>query len=266
MTAPRDIQIFQILGIGFLSAAVLWLAYDSAHPQRAWLFALVLLTALCIVLGMWLMKLPAGILISNRNLMSLSRLQVVCWTLVIFSGYIVVVMQRILHQISNPLSITIDNSLWAVMGISFASFVGTPLILSGKTQVDASPDAIRAASIALQEPSSEIERNAMGKLYSNPTAQDARFSDVFQGDEIGNTAYVDVSKVQMFVLTVLLVGAYCSDLWHMLGGFDVSVAGTNFNNLNHLPSFSADTLKLLAISHAGYLTFKTVNHTDSASQ
>lgn len=211
------------------------------------------------------MGLPIGILISNRNLMSLSRLQAVVWTVVIFSRYIVV-MQRIYHNVQDPLSVTIDNSLWAVMGISFASFVGTPLILNGKTQQDASPNAIRAASIALKEPSSEIQQNATGKLYANPTPQDARFFDVFQGDEIGNTAYVDVSKVQLFILTVLLVGGYCSDLWHTLAGFDSLVASTNFANLNHLPAFSADTLKLLAVSHAGYLTFKAINHTDSADQ
>ena len=216
MVTGRNTQLYQFLAVSLVVTATLWLAYDSAHPQRAWLFDLTLIVGLCVLLGVWLMGLPIGILISNRNLMSLSRLQVVSWTVVIFSGYIVVVMQRILHQVPDPLSVTIDNSLWAVMGISFASFVGTPLILNGKTQTDASPGAIRAASIALKEPSSEIQQNAQGKLYSNPTPQDARFSDVFQGDEIGNTAYVDVSKLQMFILSVLLVGAYCSDLWHML--------------------------------------------------
>jgi hypothetical protein len=31
---------------------------------------------------------------------------------------------------------------------------------------------------------------------------------MFQGDEVGDTAYVDVSKVQMFYFTVIAIIAY----------------------------------------------------------
>jgi hypothetical protein len=263
MATSKNSQIFQTLVVALVIGAAVFFAYYISDAQWAWLVNVGLLALLCVVLGIWIMKLPEGILISNRNLMSLSRLQVVCWSLIIFSGYIVVVMQRLHHlPTQDPLAITIDPKLWAVLGISFASFVGTPLILNTKTLDTPSAKSIQSASLVLKEPSSEIKQNAEGKLYSNPSPEDARFSDIFQGDEIGNTAYVDLSKVQMFILTALLMAAYCSDMWHML---DKTQLGTEFQNLNHLPPLTANMLQLLALSHAGYLSFKAVSHTDTAT-
>ena len=97
---------FRALTLSVFLVALLWFSYFSAHPQRAWLFTVLLLTSFCGVLGLWLMKLPLGILISNRNLISLSRVQLVCWTIIIFSGYLVVLMQRILHHVYHPLEIS----------------------------------------------------------------------------------------------------------------------------------------------------------------
>lgn len=289
MASERTGQIFQALGVALLIGVALGSAYWLTDAQWAWAINVVLLAALCLLLGMWIMKLPLGIFITQRNLMSLSRLQVVCWTLIIFSGLVVVAMQRLHHYVKDPssitcvaqsqqsqqpqppqqpqqspantcdpLSITVDPKLWAVLGISFASFVGTPVILNGKTQDTPSPNAVQAASLVLKEPATQIQQDAMGKVYANPSPQDARVSDIFEGDEIGNTAYVDVSKFQMFVLTVLLLGIYSSDMWQFLGG--------DIKSLNHLPPFTPSMLQLLALSHAGYLTFKAVNHTDTASQ
>jgi hypothetical protein len=169
-------------------------------------------------------------------------------------------IQRILHGVPNPLALQIDPYLWAVLGISTASFIGTPAVLSGKTGDTASPRAIEAAGKALNEASADIQKNAVGKLYSNAAPADARLSDIFQGDEIGNTAYVDVSKVQMFILTVLLIGTYCADLWAKLAS-----PGIDFAHFA-LPSFSQGQLQLLAASHAGYLTFKAIGHTTGSSQ
>jgi hypothetical protein len=259
-------QAFRALTLTLLIAATLWFSYWSAHPQRAWLLSMLFVAALCIVLGLWIMKLPLGILISERNLMSLSRLQLVVWTVVIFSGYLVVLMQRVLHNVPDPLTINIDPNLWAVLGISTASFVGTPLVLSQKAQTNVNPQAVQAASVALQETSSSIQQNAQGTLYANTAAKDASITDMFQGDEIGNTAYVDISKVQMFLLTIFIVAAYCNQLYHLLGAFDSSLVHADFSALNSLPAFSTSEVQLLGVSHAGYLVFKAVGHTQANSQ
>jgi hypothetical protein len=258
MPKPLTTQLFQGLGIFIFVILSLLFAHKPWLPLPwAWLFVIGTLLLLFVVLGHWINKDPLGILINERNLMSLSRFQIVCWSLVIFATYIVFLMQRVGH-VPDPLAVKVDNSLWAVLGISTASFVGAPLVLSTKSDRPLSDAAARSAGNALQESPVDIQQNAQGTLYSNAQATDARFSDIFQGDEVGNTAYVDVSKVQMFLITVLLIGAYCSQVW--------AVLSQNNPDLSKLPAPSQDMLKLFALSHAGYLTFKTVNHTNTTNQ
>jgi hypothetical protein len=223
-------------------------AYEGWLPRPwSWLVVLGALLVFLLVLGIWMTHQPLGVLINERNLMSLSRLQIICWSIVILSSYIVVVMQRIAGHVPNPLGVTVDNQLWAILGISTASFVGAPLVPSTKTDKSPSDNAIRAASKALGEAPVSIQQNAQGTLYSNSEPDDARFSGIFEEDEVGNTAYVDISKVQMFLITVLLIGVYCSALWSFLSGAH--------DQLTKLPPANGDML--FALSHAGYLTFKT---------
>jgi len=94
-------------------------AYESwlSRPW-SWLVVLGALLAFFLVLGIWITHQPLGVLINERNLMSLSRLQIVSWSLVIFSGYLVAVMQRIAGHVPNPLDVSGDNHLWAILGIS----------------------------------------------------------------------------------------------------------------------------------------------------
>ena len=98
---------------------------------------------------------------------------------------------------------------------------------------------------------------------STPLLQTQGVSDMFQGDEIGNTAYVDISKVQMFLLTIFILAAYCNDMGHFLAGFDSSLQNVDFTKLNSLPPFSTSEVQLLGMSHAGYLAFKAVGHTQT---
>lgn len=249
---------FQIAGAALIFVIEFILAFYGG-PQWAWVLGLSLLLLLCLLIGEWLSKMAMGIFISERNLISLSRLQMVAWSVVIFSAYLIGIIQRIVHAVPNPFALEIDPYLWSVLGISTASFVGTPLVLSPKMDTKASPGAITTAANLLQQPPGEVQQCAIGKLYSNPSPKDARFSDIFQGDEIGNTAQVDVSKVQMVIITVLLIGAYAVDLWAKLGSAGDFKAFT-------MPTFSASQLQLLGVSHAGYLVFKAVNHTTGINQ
>ena len=81
---------------------------------------------------------------------------------------------------------------------------------------------------------------------------------MFEGDEVGNTAYVDIAKVQMFLFTILTILAYCSAIYHELWG--LSQAKPDFTNLA-MPALSSGMIGLLGISHAGYLGSKTADHT-----
>ena len=198
-----------------------------------------------------------GILINERNLISLSRFQMVSWTVLLLSAFLAIALKR-LHILSPnehalPLNISMDWRLWALMGISATSLVGSPLILSSKTTQTPDPKIVDKAAKALNEPVSNIEANSQGKLYSNEHINDASLTDMFQGDEIGNTAYVDVSKVQMFYFTLVAIVAYSYALY---SGMAHIYPQEGFA----MPVPSDALVALLGISHAAYLTSKTTQH------
>lgn len=93
-----------------------------------------------VLLGIFISGRPAGILIDERNQMSLSRFQMVVWMLIILSAYLTIALSRItagllggeISSITDALSVGIPQELWVLLGISTVSLVGSPLILSEK--------------------------------------------------------------------------------------------------------------------------------------
>jgi hypothetical protein len=255
-----------ILTIVIFGAIVSIARSPAVALQNAWVWALLLLIAFVLVVGKWRTRNYLGALINNRNLMSLSRFQMIAWTVVVLSGFVVLAMFRIKRGISDPLNFEVDRSLWAAMGISLASLVGTPFLLNQKKDDDPTPQAVIKTAEAVND--KDLNANRQGTLYANSSPDDARFADVFEGDEVGNTAYVDVAKLQMFVLTIVLVVAYATSLWHRF--WDIADAVTNSrqiaNLIGGLPVLSPTQVTLLLISHAGYLTSKTVAHTATEKQ
>jgi hypothetical protein len=242
-TVVISLIVFGVLYVG------LWAGF---YPTTSWLSTLGLLTAMVLYLGWLLSRRPLGILVNTRNLMSLSRFQLVAWSLVIISAFLTIAFRRIGH-VADPLKIDWDPHLWALLGISTASLVGSPLILQNKAGQNPDDGQIKAAADALNEKPEDIKNNSDGNLYANPKIEDARITDIFQGDEIGNTAYVDISKVQMFLFTIILIVSYCYDIYTRLGNATA--------NQLAMPVLSGSEIALLGISHAGYLTSKTADHT-----
>jgi hypothetical protein len=103
----------------------------------------------------------------------------------------------------------------------------------------------------------EAQGKKDGLLKVNDSPKQAKFGDIFQGDELGNYYLVDLSKVQMFFFTIAIFVAY---------GVALSAVIQNQSILMHplgvdFPAFSSSLNTLLGISHAGYLTVKSVDHT-----
>jgi hypothetical protein len=224
-------------------------------------FSMVLLL---VILGMAITSRPLGVLINERNLISLSRFQMVVWTVVVLGAYFTFAMVRIRamadgslngRSITDPLNIAIDWHLWALLGISVTSLVGTPLILSTKKNLQPDPTVAQKTAQLVDEPATDIMANRQGTLYANSKISDASLTDMFQGDELSNTAQVDLAKVQMFYFTIIAVICFFIMVFKML------VNGNS--DLSQLPVLPDGFVAILGISHAGYLTSKTVNHTPS---
>ena len=86
----------------------------------------------------------------------------------------------------------------------------------------------------------------------NASPNDASWSDLFKGDEVGNFAYMDIAKVQMFFFTLVLVAIYGVALANLI---------YNHKDSQNFPDFDSSMTALLAISHSGYLVSKAVPHT-----
>jgi hypothetical protein len=238
-------------------------------PLVSFLLTIALLAAFTTVAGHGVVGFWLGLLIDERNRMSLSRLQMCLWTIVVLSGFLSAALWNILQSNDprNPMiAVAIPQELWLAMGISVTSLVGSPLVLSTKmtapadATVPAQRDQIQKEEERTKE---ELARQGLpakvviiqGKVVVWKWLWDARPADLFQGDEIGNAAHLDLGKVQMLLFTLVLVFAYAVMMAH---GF-TKVAGTPDAILS-LPRLSEGMVALLGISHAGYLTNKAVPH------
>jgi hypothetical protein len=110
-----------------------------------WLAAAVLILLLAIGLGLAINGRLDGILIDTRGRYSLTQLQVVLWTLTVFSLIAGAFFGRWQHHVSDPLNFTIPSQLWGVLGISVGS---TVLSMSMK----ATNDSMRGPQMAVSIP------------------------------------------------------------------------------------------------------------------
>jgi hypothetical protein len=219
-----------------------------------------------VVIGLHTTGRAAGVVINSRKLMSLSRLQTVIWTIIILSAYLTVALSRIhaslypgdyistTKSITDPLAIGIDLKLWALMGISVTSLIGTPLILDSKKGKEPDEKSLSKSSLTLDQSSDVTDDNRQGLLYGNPSISDAAFTDIFEGDELANTSVIDLSKVQMFWFTMIVAFAYLFSIYAM-------ISSKHPSDITDLPALSGGLIAILAISHVGYLANKSITRT-----
>lgn len=255
--ASRKLNIPLALSLFALPVAVFAAAWLVA-PGWNFVLASVALTGFLLVLGLSISGTPFGVLINERNLMSLSQMQAAVWTVVVLAGYLTTVVARIHAGVPNAAEVAIPEELWLLMGISASSLVGTPLILSTKKSKTPDDKLVKTTADQLKEDVKEVEANKQGSLYANTDIADARFADMFQGDEIANTAHVDLAKVQMFYFTLISVVVYV-----VLVTRGLVAAQGKAEALSSLPQLSEGLIALLAISHGGYLASKMGDRSNS---
>ena len=252
---PRSYLLF-VVCLALL--ALMGQAALKLTPGLNFAVAAFLLAGVVLLFGQWSCRRPLGALIEYRNLMSLARFQCILWTIIVLAGFLAMVAMRLRFPEAGPsaMDITIPPELWALMGISTASLVGAPMILQNKIDKTPTDDAMQKASETLDKSSASAiaDVNSMGTLYRNASLDEARITDMLQGDEISNIAYLDMAKVQMLLFTIVGALVYCGALYNALAVHSTDTLAT-------MPALSQGMVTLLGISHAGYLTSKTVDRT-----
>jgi cell division protein FtsL len=222
------------------------------HGLVAWLVIMVLLGACCVVIGLGTTGLWRGLLIDSRNRMSLSRLQLVLWTVLVLSAFLTVAMFNIREDpMADPLNIEVPAQVWGLLGISTTSFVTAATIKSQKKNLEVTRGAKDKTTEALDKVGEDSNKLAdpQGALVAYEQPENASVSDLFKGDEVISAAYFDLGKVQVFLFTLIVVFAYAAEVGAMLYSTRV---------ISALPELSTGIVALLGISHAGYLTAKAV--------
>jgi hypothetical protein len=270
-------------------------------PQRigiCWTWAIVAVLMLLIVrfISYSLGKGASGALIDPvTNTMSLSRLQIILWTWVILSAFVTIALARIADscphpdlytckpdtqtKCAEPINIQIPPLLWALMGISITSAVGSPLIKADKAQKTAAQDeaskkATTTTTSGLPTPVATFaavlekrekadprikdqvgDTKPLGAIFRKESWDKAMFSDMFTGEEVSTFGYINIAKVQNLLFTVVAVTAYAIALLGFMSENTKTIA-----NLIAFPNVPEGLIAIIGISHGGYLADKAVTH------
>ncbi|MBE0619064.1 MAG: hypothetical protein IH605_00575 [Burkholderiales bacterium] len=255
-TFAHSLALFLILVIMPFGA---WGAVSAGRPLLAWLSILVLLTAFLLIAGHGVIGLWRGMLVDDRNVISLSRTQLALWTVIVLSAFLAAALWNLFLGIEGALAIGIPIELWALMGISTTSLVGTPLILSSKKKHEASAeDKTQTLQLIQAQGDDPAKIRTKGLVIANAEPAMACWSDMFTGDEVSNGAHLDLSKVQMFFFTIIVALGYAMALGRMF-------AGAGAGGFDAFPALDQSIVALLGISHGGYLVAKGVTNGRIAS-
>jgi hypothetical protein len=209
-----------------LPANVQQLAFLGESTLFAWVLIAILMALFTIVAGHGVTGIGRGVLIDDRHRLSLSRLQMMLWGILVLSGYMAAALSNIGRGMGGPLEVEIPSELLLAMGISTASLVASPVALAYK------------------------QRRRPGQVASLPNPACSHMSDLFRGEETSDEKDLDLGKVQMFLFTVVLIVGYALALGDQFAGQEGMISS--------LPNIDGAVVSLLAISHAGYLTKKAI--------
>jgi hypothetical protein len=228
--------------VPFLAAVIIIVMFifpafflDIAGALGLFGISLALMIISLATIGYSIMEARWGLLIDGRNKVSLSKLQMVLWTIVVISGLLAATVFNLANGVKSPLDIVIPPDLWFLMGITTVALVGSPIIKSEKQEKDL--------------------------LLTNKNAVEAKFSDIFRGEENDNTGRLDLGKVQMFYITIIILLAYTIQL---ATSFVVNPEDPTkpVTSVLAFPIISTGMVTLLGISNAGYLGYKAASHVD----
>lgn len=237
--------------MAFLSWMAVWRPW-GLYPS--WLVVVAALVGFIVIAGLGITGVWRGAFIDERNMISLSRFQMLVWTVLVLSAYGTLAVTRAAGE--DPLAaldVEIPQTVWILMGISTTSLVGTPLIRNKKK------DPRLALEPADQEETLDSQRKGLagsvrveGRIVAKKSVEDASWSDLFIGEEVSDAAHLNLAKIQMFFFTMLLLITYGVAVGSML----VQSSPTTIPDA--LPDVGEGMLALFGISQGGYLADKAI--------
>jgi hypothetical protein len=225
----------------------------------AWVFSLLGMIGLFVEAGFTIRGRALGVLIDERNRYSLSRLQMALWTILVLATLYAVLMSNVVRDGgAQALAVDLDYNLVALMGFSIGSLVAAPMALSRLADRPTSTEEVRRAGAELQSMQKlDAAPAAAGSVLVKADPKDARLADLIRGEDVASATVVDLPRLQMLMITVLVILTYGSAIGHQL-----LTAGWLMKSLVVL----SQTLTLLVlISHVGYIAGKLIPSSTSGT-
>jgi hypothetical protein len=215
------------------------------HLKSPWVVVMAVLVALCAFAGCLVNRRIDGILIDDRNRISLSRFQWVMWVIIVGGGYFTVALWDVANTGDFP---KLDEQTLILLGIVSGSAVLSTVVVNKKKAQPNVPAAPAAANDAPVQ---------VGAADANATVAEASWADLFMGEDAANRYVVDISRLQKLIFTVILALTYLTWLWVVFSKdktpLEMPLIGSD-SNFNWL----------LGISHLAYQGGKAAPKTPAA--
>lgn len=225
-----------------------------------WFVTLALFAAMFAAAGYAIRSRWDGVFIDRDNRISLSRFQLIAWTVLLVSALFTAGLSNAMPTSSpTPLLIDIPGEIWALLGLGAFSAVASPAIKDSKRgpATGAAPPTDMQLEVASAVAADQkVAGRFDGHVFVKATPQDARWIDLILGDYEG-VRYVDAAKLQQLAFTALLIVVYTMSLWATMSGMTGKVPAT----ITAFPKIDGGFIALLAISHAAYLADKQLAST-----
>lgn len=236
------------VGAGAINAR--WI---NTYPALVQLMTFGLLVLFLCLVGIGVNGCAYGVLIDNRNRVSLSKFQMAAWTVLVIGALICFCSFNLLNgPADSALVITIPDELLVALGISATSLVAAPIVLSMKA--NQTPSAANTAKAQTAVAVAGGNLNATGNLFGRDDPKHAALKDMMVGEELCNFDTPDLSKIQQLLVSLVLLGVY---------GFaviDSLTKSPHGSQILSFPTLSQNFVWLLGISHASYLAYTAAPH------
>lgn len=265
---------FALLAALAALALAVWIGlWDGDASERTrWIVILAALAVALVLLGFATTGVWVGLVMNSRYLVSMSRVQATLWSLVVLGTLLAFTLQRLRGGDGDAWRVGIPPEVLGVVGVAGTSYVAANGILSRKTHLELdrqeaakqaevlvrtfpeyAQDETGAQVLSRKEATAVAASDHVGALFRNGSPEDARLWDMLEGDEYGNAHAIDFAKVQVLVLTLIAIVAFCAAVWTLLGAVEDGP-------LDQLPGVGSGLLEVLGVSHLGYVGGKLPNH------
>jgi hypothetical protein len=224
--------------------------------QFSWLLTAGIFILLLAYIGYAVKGRWDGIFVDDRNRISLSRFQLVLWTVLLVSALMTVGVSNSMLG-PNPLQVKIPPEIWALLGIGVFTAVAAPVLVESRKK-DATPPEVAVvnqvrAKVAQEDSVDPVKIVQLDvNVPAKTVVEEARWMDLIRGDTTAGFEHVDVSKVQQLAFTIVLVSIYAMAVFGILDIPEKQKMAV----ISTFPPIDPGFVSLLGLSHAAYLANK----------